>query len=283
MVFRIAGMMLVAALWFTPALAETAPEKWATKSIFRTPESALYSADFRTIFVTNVNGRPTIKDGNGTISKLNPDGTVQNLKWVRDLDAPKGMAVVGDTLYVTDIDRLLKIDIRSGAVISTYQIPIVQWLNDVTVDNFGYAYVSDSTPGSGTIYRLEGTRLVPWLKNPLLDGVNGLAMHGNDLIAGVGSGKLYRIRTTTKEIGAMADLSKLISSVDGIVSDARGGWFVSDWKGRVVNYTATGDKNIVVDGAAKGVNAADIGFDPNTRTLLVPTFNDNRVIGYSVP
>ena len=56
------------------------------------PESVVAMGDF--IYVSNVNGNPTEKDGNGYISKLYKSGKVCTNKFIEGLNAPKGMAAV---------------------------------------------------------------------------------------------------------------------------------------------------------------------------------------------
>ncbi len=56
---------------------------WETKGGLATPESALYDDQKDVIYVSNINGNPADKDGNGFISILNSDGTVKTLEWVK--------------------------------------------------------------------------------------------------------------------------------------------------------------------------------------------------------
>jgi hypothetical protein len=56
------------------------------------------------------------KDGNGYISRLTPDGKMASAKWVTGLNAPKGLRSAGSTLWVSDIDEIVAIDIGSGKI-----------------------------------------------------------------------------------------------------------------------------------------------------------------------
>src|SRR5207245_462832 len=88
---------------------------------FQTPESIFYEARSDIYLVSNINGDPTAADGNGFISRVAPDGRILELKWIDGtrpgvrLNAPKGMAVAGDTLYVSDITAIRMFDLRTGA------------------------------------------------------------------------------------------------------------------------------------------------------------------------
>src|SRR5882762_3186785 len=73
----------------TPAPAAapaTAPAPGATKLAvvegFLTPESVLHDPVQDIYVVSNINGGPTTKDNNGFISRVRPDGAVENLKFI---------------------------------------------------------------------------------------------------------------------------------------------------------------------------------------------------------
>ncbi|MCK5432236.1 MAG: hypothetical protein KAJ03_05795, partial [Gammaproteobacteria bacterium] len=87
---------------------------------FNNPESVVYHESTDTLFVSSVNGSPVEKDGNGYISKVLLDGTMLSRQWIIGLNAPKGLAIHDNTLYVSDIDTLLEIDIPSGTITNTY-------------------------------------------------------------------------------------------------------------------------------------------------------------------
>src|SRR5216684_5633777 len=72
----------------TPAPAAApaaAPAPGATRLAvvegFLTPESVLHDPVQDIYFVSNINGGPTTKDNNGFISRVRPDGAVENLKF----------------------------------------------------------------------------------------------------------------------------------------------------------------------------------------------------------
>src|SRR5881296_227339 len=107
----------------TPPPAPPAPPatKLATVEGFLTPESVLHDTAQDVYFVSNINGSPTTKDNNGFISRVRPDGAVENLKFIEGghggvtLNAPKGLAIRGDTLWVADIDMVRSFDAKTGA------------------------------------------------------------------------------------------------------------------------------------------------------------------------
>src|SRR5262249_52756837 len=76
---------------------------------FKTPESVLYDPEQDLYLVSNINGKPIDADSNGFISKVSPEGKVVELMWIdgskktSSLNAPKGLAISGNLLYVADI------------------------------------------------------------------------------------------------------------------------------------------------------------------------------------
>ena len=95
---------------------------WETDTLLTTSESVLYHSSLDVLFVACMNGAPTDKDGNGYIAQVDLDGNIVNEKWVTDLDAPKGMGVFGDKLYVTNITQLAEIDLSSGEVTNRWEV-----------------------------------------------------------------------------------------------------------------------------------------------------------------
>src|SRR5436190_23174459 len=96
--------------------------RWKTDTVLRVPESVLFDKKNHVLYVANINGKSDLKDGNGFISKLTPEGKVEKLEWVTGLDAPKGMALVANTLYVADLTSVAVIDIKQAKLIKKIEI-----------------------------------------------------------------------------------------------------------------------------------------------------------------
>ena len=89
------------------------PASW-TAGPFDMPESAIFDATHDRIIVSVIQGHPGEADGNGHLALLSPDGEISDPSWITGLDAPKGMAIVGETLLVADLTRLHEIDLATG-------------------------------------------------------------------------------------------------------------------------------------------------------------------------
>lgn len=269
-----------------PAWAAEPVKVWETSG-FANPESVLWDGARKVLYVSNVNGAPPEKDGNGYISKLNAEGKVVVEKWVTGLDAPKGMALYKGRLYVSDIDRLVIIDTASGKVTKTYPAPGAKFLNDVTVDDKGVVYVSDMV--ANVIWALSGGKFEQWLADAQLENPNGLkAEAGRLLVAswgpmtgnGFDTSKPGALKAVTLPDKMIRDLTAGFGNLDGVEPDGMGGYVVSDWiHGGAFNVSRQGK---VVKLLSLGQGSADISTLPEHKLLLVPMMMDGRVAAYKL-
>ena len=250
--------------------------KWETKQELLTPESVCYYADSMFYFVSNINGKPLEKDGNGFISLLDQDGKIIELQWVTGLDAPKGMGIHKGKLYVSDINRVAKIDIATKTIEAFFEFPKAQFLNDIAIDAMGYVYISDMM--SSKIYRIKGELKQVWIEDPALVNPNGLYIEGEMLLVGCDN-KILRINTRNKQIN---DWLKETGGIDGHKAVGEGQYLFSDWQGSVYLVKSDNSFEKILDTTPMGMNAADIEYVPENRLLLVPTFGDNRVVAYEL-
>jgi hypothetical protein len=268
------------------------------------PQSVFYDEPRDRYLVANVNGTEKDFDNDGFISELAPDGKVSKLKWIAGtakapLHAPKGMAVIGGTLYVVDVDHLAMFDAVTGAGKGTVAIKGATFLSDIAVAKDGRIFVSDSgakdgtkdgeRAGADTIWQVKGGKASVYLKSPELARPNGLtwtsaglavASYGdarvaiiNDKISGSKPGEkvnfdLYLNVTKTPSAG-----------LDGLVADDTGFW-TSSWNARAV-YRGTygGEVKPILQGIE---TPADFAIDAKRKRILVPRFKGNVVEAYDL-
>jgi sugar lactone lactonase YvrE len=293
MKIRKVGVLLTGGLAAACLTAETIPaqqatgaavryeliERWKTPASLDTPESVLFDPAEQVLYVSNVAGKPLEKDGRGFISKVSPDGAVQVLHWADGLNAPKGMAIHGGFLFVSDIDELVQIDLKTGKISAVYPASGARFLNDVAADAAGNIYVSDSSAQNSVIYRLTSGKLDIWLKTPEIRDPNGLFVQGNRLLAGDGRpGALHSIDLNTSQITRLAST---VSGIDGL-QPFSGGYLVSDWAGKTAVITPEGQTVLLMDTTGTGTNSADFEYIASRRLLIIPTFFGNRLIAYEV-
>jgi len=251
-------------------------EVWSTDTVFRVPESVCYDPVRKVIYVSNIDGDPSTVDGNGFISKLQPDGTLIELEWIKDLNAPKGMGIFKNFLYVTDISRVLVINVEESKVVEGYDIPGASFLNDLTIDENGMVYVSDSDESK--IYLIRNGEIETWMEGSPLNGPNGLYAENNQIM--VASTGDQQVKKIDRESRMVTIVTSEIGNGDGIVKDLMGNYVVSDWSGRIFYVLPEGEKTLLIDTRDQHINSADIDLIVDENLLLVPTFLDNRVMAY---
>ena len=261
-----------------PVFAQKLKRVWSTEPVFKVPESVNYDPQKNVLIVSNINGKPSAKDGNGFLSLLSLDGKVLKLKWVSGLNAPKGAALVGRKLYVADIDQVVVVDVERANIVKRIPFPQAGFLNDVAADAHGTVYVSDTSGKNSVIYRLRDDKPEVWLRAPLVRNPNGLAVAGNTLYVGnTGDGTLLRVDLDTKRTSVVA---KVGFGIDGLKPANREGFVLSDWVGNVFFLKGDGTLVHLLKPTRKNVNAADIEYLSDRKLVLIPTFFDNRVVAY---
>ncbi len=263
-------------VFFTLALTASAQKHklvklWETDSIIATPESVL--AVGNVLYASLIDGQPWAADGKGGIAKIATSGKVINKYWVDGLHAPKGMAKVGNRLYVADITDVVVIDISSGKIIKKIPVEGAEGLNDVTATNAGVVYVSDSKKAN--VWRLEKDRPELYLEN--MQGINGLRAVKNELY--IASGKSFVKADANKNVTPVATLPQ---GGDGVEPVGNGDFITTAWGGWVYYVSADGNVETILDLTSVKKNTADIGYDPAKRIVYIPTFFAKTVAAYKV-
>jgi sugar lactone lactonase YvrE len=264
----------VAGLAATAVAQPKLVKKWESEAVLKVPESVYFDKAHKVLYVSNIDGEPWGKDGAGSIGKVGLDGKVVAAEWVKGLNAPKGMAITKGTLWVADLSEVVGIDIAKGAITTHIAVPGASRLNDLTADSKGVLYVSDSE--TKKVHRIEGNAVTTLLEG--LKGPNGLLARGSDLFV-LDNGGLYQVQAD-KTLTLIAD--GMEGGTDGVEPIKGGGFLVTTWGGVIYHVAANGTKTVLIDTRPQKANSADLGFDPDTATLYVPTFFKNTVVAYQL-
>ena len=268
---RLLPKLIISMLAFTTTVYAKQPLLQKISGL-KSPESVVQAKNGK-IFVSEINEFG--KDGDGQIT------VIENGKarvFATGLNDPKGLAMIGQYLYVADNTRLLRIDMQGkvqvfAAAAAFPQIP--QFLNDLEADLAGNLYVSDSgdLKGSGgAIYKIDPqgkvTLLINSKQEPQLLSPNGLLMDDTgDVLTVVDfvSGDMYSINIKTR---VLTSLATGFGGGDGLVHHSSGKMFVSDWKnGKVFSVNLAGDVTQIKAGYQA---AADIALTQDEKYLMVP-------------
>jgi DNA-binding beta-propeller fold protein YncE len=275
-----------------PAMIAHAPAAIATITKLRGPESVLYDPEQDVYLISNINGQMLSVDDNGFLSRVDAKTLAIDPWWVSagkngvTLDAPKGMAILGDTLYVTDIDTVRKFDRRTGMPRGNIDLPGSSFLNDITTDG-NSLYVSDTgiRTGPGNTFFDTGTdaiwKITSDRAEKLADSHDLLHPNGLDWV----DGTLRVVTFRGNELydlagGKKSNVRKLpYGQLDGLIHLPDGTPIVSSWKGDGI-YRADGHtfRPILTSMDAP----ADLGYDPKRHRLLVPQPTANQVTIHDV-
>jgi hypothetical protein len=262
-----------------------------------TPESVRYDAELDVYFVANINGNPSKRDNNGFITVVRADSTgvsrmlVEGGKNGVALDAPKGMAIVGDTLWVADIFMLRGFNKKTGE--SVADIPLMMekamFLNDVAVGPDGI-YVTDTGikfdsagamthPGENKIFKIKGRTVSVVAKGDSLANPNGLTWDMPNLqwiLAPFGG---TAVQTWKAGAAVPSSLATGPGQYDGVELLADGRILVSSWADSAVHVIANGTMTKMISNVAA---PADIAVDTKRNVVAIPRFNDGKVEYYKI-
>lgn len=276
-----------------PPMRELAPEARTTITRLRGPESVLHDPAQDVYFISNLNGGLLTIDNNGFISRVDAKTLNVELKWIeggRDgvrLDAPKGMGIIGETLYVSDVTAVRKFDRRSGRPLGEIALPGATLINDITTDGTSI-YVSDTglrtgpgatfvRTGTDAIWKITGDRAEKIAQGVELRHPNGLQwVDGQVWAITFGPSELYAV-----DEGKPKTLARLpFGQLDGVVRLEDGTVLISSWLGEGVYRGRPGSR---FEPLLTGLDApADLGYDAKRGRLLVPNSGLNQVTMHAV-
>jgi hypothetical protein len=277
----------------TDSVATTAHRAGVIENLYG-PESVRYASDQDVYFVSVMNGPGSDKDNNGYIVQIAGDNLGQAKLLVVGgrngvtLDAPKGLAIHGDTLWTTDIDKLRAFDRHSGIPLGEIDLAPkgAVLLNDIAVGPDGTIYTTDTgiiMSQIGVIY-VGGDKIFSIGRNRSISVV----AHGNVLGRPNGvtwdpTGKRWVVVSFDpfhSEMYALhpSDSTRIIlakgkGKFDGIEPLSNGTFLVSSWADSSVHQLGKGEDIQVVRNVP---TPADIGLDTKRGRLAIPT-GGNRV------
>ncbi|MFL5561454.1 MAG: SMP-30/gluconolactonase/LRE family protein [Gemmatimonadaceae bacterium] len=269
--------------------------KVKTISGFQTPESVKWDSASGYWFVSNINGQPPAKDGNGFISRLTKDGTVDSLHFITSgkngvtLNGPKGIAIIGDTLFVADIDVIRAFNKTTGAPIRSWDVSKqgAKFLNDVATTPNGDVYVTDtqiafgangsvSHTGTDRIFTISRDRksAAIGIQSDSLGRPNGItwdARNNRFIVVAFGTNAVHGWAPNGKAVTTIATGP---GQFDGVEIARDGRILVSSWADSAVSVINGSTMSHIVTGVEA---PADIGLDPARGLLAVPLFNKGQV------
>jgi DNA-binding beta-propeller fold protein YncE len=262
------------------------------------PESIVQDADTGTLYCSNVGGAQATleavvaKDGNGFISRLKPDGTVDTLKFIPQagdpaLNGPKGLCIIGTLLWVADIDRVVAYDLENGKQVSEFSLADknVTFANDL-VEVDGDLLLTDTA--GDQVLQLKGAdrgtiTAAEVIEKGVFGGANGIATDGKGAIYlatyPVGTmpkaGGMVRAFKFGESLDNRSKLGFAVGQWDGVAVAPDGTVYASDWTSGGLWKLAPGGKPEQIAKDLQG--PADFCLLKDGSAILVPEMGASKI------
>jgi sugar lactone lactonase YvrE len=260
---------------------------------FQGPESVRYDPEQDAYLVSNIVGYGSAKDDDGYITRVDAGDPHRATILVRGgtpnvtLDAPKGLAIHGDTLWVADIDVLRGFDRRTGVPLATIDFAAAGavMLNDVAVAPDGTLRVTDTgihmnrvgVPHTGPdrIYAVGPGGAISVV-------AEGLSLRQPNGIAWDSAGRRWIVVSFVPFVGEVAALDasgrRVLGTgtgrLDGVEVLRDGSILFTSWADSSLHRLRGGrDERIV----REVPDAADIGVDTRRNRVAIPLSTLGRV------
>jgi hypothetical protein len=270
------------------AIPSTLTLKWSVDT--NSSESAIYHKETDSIYVSNI---VNFYNGNdGYISKVSKDGSENNTTWFTGLGDPKGMAIKGNSLFVTDVNTIVEINLLTATEVARYNAPAgLTFLNDITYDSSNDQFFishQSSTDSNHTIYKMtpSGTYSLYYDEdgNGTTHEQNGVYVDGSELVFQGIIGQLKSKNITNNTIKTISSSMDNLQ-IDGLSGYEGIGYFVS---GGISGGSQNKIYFIGDDGVAKALDKGDttsihdIDYSKDLKLLLVPSLSSNYLRAYEV-
>ena len=259
------------------------------------PQSIVYDPKKLQFYVSRLGSKPG--DNTGQIALLSRDGSLVAPDWIQGLDQPRGLALLGDYLYVADGKALVEIDIANSKISNRFVIDDVFYFYDVVANSQGQLFVS--APLNNAIYVLEkGQSLKLWVQSSQLSGPNGLAIENDDLYVGsIGlettdkasasanekKGGLYKVSLSDKAIKPFT--AYRLPPIASLASDEQGFVYASDEDGASLFQFDLSDGSFVEEinvartfGLKQTTGLGDFAYLTGSKEFWVPVKSNGHIL-----
>ena len=201
--------------------------------------------------------------------------------WSTGFEGPLGLTSQGEHLFLVDNGtQVIALDIETGEMTDNWPAPPGdRVLNDLAIDPEGRLWVSDSRMGQ--VLRLEDGVWSVLLAGSEFASANGIEyVDGWIYVVCSGSvGNLIRIDPDTLETQIIFTGE---GSLDGVVTDGRGGLLLSDIPGRLLHWSQAAGLTVLDDFADEEIMINSIGSTPDGRYLFAPHWRESEISAYRI-
>ncbi len=262
------------------------------------PSTIIMDLEEDVYLVANTNGEPTQETANGFISRLSPDGEVLDLEWIelsataRPLNAPRGMAIRGDTLFVADIDCIRMFDRTTAEDLGLTCLDGVTFIADIDVGEEGSLFVTDAglrwedgamqPTGTDAVYRVvleEGRRGSTLAQGDDLGNPTGIAVGARGIfVTAPGTGELFALSPDGARTDILPPSDRELTALTFL---ADGSFVFSSVSGESLTMVDAGGQ--IMELAAGVPDAQGLGYDVARHRLLVAIPSEDRLLFMDLP
>lgn len=278
---KVVFVLLTLILSSTNVLSQALKKVWETDKILLTPESVVFDESRNFLYVSNFNVQGGFLAKGDTsrdefISKVSLDGKIINLKWIECLNAPTGLAIHNDKLFVVERSNLVEFDLNVNKIINRYSVANSGFLNDIVIDPIGTIYLSDTK--NNMIYKFSRGEIEIWLDHDI-DKPNGLLIDNDKLIVGSSGDKSIKIISLkNKTIDKVVETN---SGIDGLKITEKGDYIISYMQKICLIGKDCSIVEILNTDDSKIWNT-DFEYLSLKNLIIVPTFFNNKLVAYKL-
>lgn len=253
---------------------------------FSGPEAVRYDPKQDVYFVSNFSGEGNERNENGFISKVTPEGMIEELEFMtgtedHPLHAPRGMYITDDTLWAADADGIHGFDRTTGEQLRFVDFTEFElgFLNDIVQGADGNLYVTDTF--QSRVFQVQGNS-VSIIADSLPHPPNGIMLDpaSNQLVLAPWNEALTFYAWDTSE-----------DSLKEFTQATSGGNFdgIEFLNGRLLASSQVDSSlHVIEDGSDFALiympgRPADIGLDTQRNQVAVPYIDLNRVDIWQLP
>ncbi|WP_291843710.1 hypothetical protein [Maricaulis sp.] len=226
-------------------------------------------------------GEETDPPGQGYVSRLNLVTGEWQARWAAGFDDPLGIVSQGDRLYMIDAGRhVVMLDLESGIELGRWTISQDNvFLNDIAIEPDGRLWVTDTR--GGALFDLVGGRWRQLFEGEPFTGANGVEYADGWIyvVCSGGEGNLIRIHPDTLETTLLLEDE---GSLDGVVTDGRGGLVLSDLRGRLLHWSEAGGVTVLDGFEGEDIMLNSIGGTPDGRFIFAPHWRSSQLSAYEI-
>lgn len=251
------------------------------------PEAVKYDPDQDVYFIANFGeGGGGERDGDGFIARASAEGAIDSMRFMVGSDlapfhAPRGMYLVGDALWVADIDGIHAFDRTTGAHLDFVDLSGFDpsFLNDVAATPDGTLYVTDT--GGQRIFRIQNGEADIAIEDldQSMNGITWDAMNGRMILGAWNEPDMLPAWVPGSPELMEAGRSEVGGRYDGV--EMLDGWIVvGSQRDNTIHIFDGGVGRPVISTPGR---PADIAVDTQRRRVAVPYIALDRVDIWDLP